>query len=295
MLIVNPLVLTTGMLLSSTAALSSYASWSAGTAYTIGQFVTYNNKDWKAAAGSTGVTPGTDPTKWVDQGYSNRYKFMDQSVSTQVSGTTSIVMQLSVPSIYNSISFFGLKGATITVKVSTLSEGVVYERTTNLIDNSAISSWYSWFFEPIEYTTDLVLTDLPSYSNTTLEVTISASTGTEVLIGEMVVGTKRKIGLTQYGTQVGIRDYSKKEIDEFGNFVIVKRNYAKRVDFDVAIETSKVSAIQQIFSKLRTTPTVFIGNEEIQSTIIYGFYKEFAISISTPSYSEGTIEVEGLT
>ena len=44
---------------------SAPAAWDSGTSYTVGQSVTYGNQMWLASAPSTGVTPGTDQTKWA--------------------------------------------------------------------------------------------------------------------------------------------------------------------------------------------------------------------------------------
>ena len=41
------------------------AAWSQDTPYSVGASVTYGNQSWLAIALSTGVTPGTDSTKWA--------------------------------------------------------------------------------------------------------------------------------------------------------------------------------------------------------------------------------------
>ena len=47
-------------------AASQVLFWVAATAYsTVGQQVIYDNQIWAVVAASTGVTPGTDPTKWA--------------------------------------------------------------------------------------------------------------------------------------------------------------------------------------------------------------------------------------
>jgi hypothetical protein len=55
-----------------------------------------------------------------------------------------------------------------------------------------------------------------------------------------------------------------------------------------------VSAVQKLLADIRTTPTVFIGEDDKPETVVYGFYKQFNIVISTPSISDCSIEVEGL-
>jgi hypothetical protein len=52
--------------------------------------------------------------------------------------------------------------------------------------------------------------------------------------------------------------------------------------------------VQKALADIRTTPTVFIGDEDRAETIVYGFYRGFNIVISTPSISDCSIEVEGL-
>lgn len=49
---------------SGTCVVSAPAAWLVGTPYSAGQTVTYQSNMWLASASSTGVTPGTDPTKW---------------------------------------------------------------------------------------------------------------------------------------------------------------------------------------------------------------------------------------
>ncbi|HFL2185791.1 TPA: hypothetical protein ACG3DQ_000770 [Pseudomonas putida] len=102
------------------------------------------------------------------------------------------------------------------------------------------------------------------------------------------------LGEALYGTSVGITDYSRKERDTFGNMGIVERGYSKRADFDVIVQTSTVSQVQRLLSKYRAKPLVWIGEASFQSTILYGYYKEFNLVISGPTVSDCSISVEGL-
>jgi hypothetical protein len=113
-------------------------------------------------------------------------------------------------------------------------------------------------------------------------------------IGELVIGKQRTIGVSNFGTSVSIIDYSVKSTDDFGNTVITTRAYSKRADYDVTVETAAVAAVQKALADIRTTPTVFIGDEDRPETVVYGFYKQFNIVLSTPSISDCSIEVEGL-
>lgn len=71
-------------------AASQVPFWDAATAYsTVGQQVLYDNQIWAVVAGSTGVTPGTDPTKWGLLGTSSIYALKGaNSDITSLSGLT---------------------------------------------------------------------------------------------------------------------------------------------------------------------------------------------------------------
>lgn len=76
--------------------------------------------------------------------------------------------------------------------------------------------------------------------------------------------------------------------------IIVERGYSKRADFDVIVQTNMVSQVQRLLSKYRAKPLVWIGEASFQSTILYGYYKEFNLVISGPTASDCSISVEGL-
>jgi hypothetical protein len=172
-------------------------------------------------------------------------------------------------------------------------EGVVYTETRSLQDNTLIIDWYPYFFEEIAYLPDIVFLNLPSYGSAMLTAVVDGGAG-DAKIGEVVIGKQRGLGVTNFGTSVSIIDYSVKSTDDFGNTIIVQRAYSKRADYDVTVNTSSVAAVQKALADIRTTPTVFVGDENRPETVVYGFYKQFNIVLSTPSISDCSIEVEGL-
>jgi len=88
--------------------------------------------------------------------------------------------------------------------------------------------------------------------------------------------------------------YSRKDTDDFGNFFIVERAYSKRAEFDLRLDTARVATVQRLLASLRTRPVVWIGEASYEATLVFGFFKDFSISISGPSISDGTLTVEGL-
>ena len=153
---------------------------------------------------------------------------------------------------------------------------------------------YSWLFEPILRKHEYVELDMPKYNNPTITITISDPNGV-VKCGACVIGQRRSIGLTQYGMGIGIQDYSVKTRDAFGNFSILERAFNNRATVSVLLDNSMVDEVKNILASYRATPTVYIGSVGFDSSIVYGFYKDFTTLINYPTQAVCNIEFEGLT
>ena len=175
-------------------------------------------------------------------------------------------------------------------------DGEVYNQDFSLLDNSDIVDFFTYFFAEQGVKTEALFTGIPPYLDSSVEVTITADSGTNAKVGQIVFGFLSNFGLTTYGTSVGIEDYSRKETDAFGNFIITERAFAKLVDYDVRLETGKARTVQNTLASFRATPLVYIGSEdEALAAIVYGFYRRFDMTLEGPAYSFAAIEVEGLT
>jgi hypothetical protein len=111
-----------------------------------------------------------------------------------------------------------------------------------------------------------------------------------------MIGQQRAFGAgIQYGARVGIQDYSRKEKNDFGDTVLVERAFAKRANFDLILEKFETDQLQNFLAEIRATNALWIGSDEYESTIVFGFYKSFDILISYPTRSDCSLEIEGLT
>lgn len=296
MIIIQPVPITAGMLTASNVPETDAPAWTAGT-YTLGTQRIYDHHVYEVIVASTTDRPdigavATPPT-WLDLGATNRFKMFDQIISTETVYTAEVDVDITPNSVVNAAAFFGLSGNSITLTMTDPIEGVVYTETRSLQDNTLIIDWYPYFFEEISFLPDMVFLGLPSYGSATFNAVIDGGAG-DAKVGEVVIGKQRKLGVSNFGTSVSITDYSVKSTDDFGNTVIVQRAYSKRADYDVTVETSAVASVQKTLADIRTTPTVFIGDENRPETVVYGFYKQFNIVLSAPSISDCSIEVEGL-
>lgn len=301
MQIIKPVTVTDSILTSSNVAETDYAEWASGTTYSTGDrvIVLSNHSVYESVINSNlGNDPTTDDgTNWLRLGATNRWKAFDQKISDQVTNTTTIQYNLSdANSNITAIALFGLSGISANVTVTDSVEGEVYNQTISLIDSRNIVDWYTYFFEEQVQRETAQFLNIPPYLGSDVQVTVSAATGDTAKLGQLVLGFLSEIGATAYGTSISIEDFSRKETDVFGNFIVVERAYAQLADFDIQFSTANARKIQRTLAEYRATPIVWIGSEDTAyGTTIYGFYRRFDLNLETPSISFGAIEVEGLT
>ena len=298
MKIIRPYAITDAILTACNVPETDYPEYVPGTTYTNGTRVIVIGSNVHTIyeslqAGNIGHDPTSSPTWWLDRGKTNRWKMFDALVSSQAEYSGDITFTLAVTGRVNSISLLNVYASSIRVVATDVIDGVVFDRTVDMRSDLGINDWFNYFFEPPEWDTDSVITDLPMYANMTISVTIGAISGS-AKCGACIIGLTKTIGDTQYGASVGIQDYSTKTRDTWGNPTVLERAYNKRANFTVNVDNVAVDRLQNILAGYRATPILYIGTNEFGSTAILGFYKDFSIAISYVEYSVCTIEIEGL-
>lgn len=243
-----------------------------------------------------GNTPHKSPTQWLDLGMTNRWKVFDTSITSQTEQADSISYVIQTKGRVDSVAVLNVSAAEVVITARESGGGaILYGPTTySLLSSTPATSFWSWFFDPIERKTDFVDIDFPPYSN--LEVTVTLNdTGNTVKCGAIVVGLSKTFGYTLTGASTGITDYSVKSQDDFGNYNVTERAFRKRGSFTIQVDRVANDGVQATLEKYRATPVVYVGATTYGTTIIYGFYRDFTVSIDSISYSICSIEVEGLT
>ena len=296
MKVIRPIEITPAKILSSSAT-ETYSAWSSATTYADGNKVLYNNRIYESLIDTNlNKQPDTNPTAWLDIAPSNKTAMFDQVVNTQTTATTSLTVTFQPGMIFDSTAFLNIQGNSINVQVKNSPTGsVVYNQTINL-DDTEIFDWYGYFFEPFDVRTEVVFQNIPPYTDGVVIVTITGATGATVAIGNSTVGGLVSIGGTQYGLNYGIRDYSVKETDIFGNIKVVQRAFSKRMSPTIFVDNMRLNYVSKVLENLRSTPTVFIATDDsrFEGTIILGFLKDWNIEINYPTYSLISAEIEGL-
>lgn len=296
--VTTPMTITDAMLLSSSVAEDDAPVWSAGTTYTDGDRVIYNHRVYVSTADSnTGNTPDAvsgDIPWWIDEGPTNRWACLDLETSTKTTSSGSLTMQFR-PGRFGTLALIDMQATSVEVHIESPVDGVLYDETILIRDTSAIPNWYGYFYDPIRKPKELVIDDLIPIGDAVVTLTIHNTAG-NVSVGTVVFGFTYELGLPEHGASAGIVDYSKKETDDFGVTTFVRRNYSKRAELRLELESAQVDYVHTVLAELRATPCLYRGTSGIYTVLtVFGFYRDFSIDIAYPTISYCSLTLEGLT
>ena len=297
MKIIPPLSVTSAELDATNVAITE-TEWTAGTYNTGVQRYVGTRLYEVVAEPSTSDNPTTgvnaDPPSWIDVGAINRFKMFDLVIGDATEQSSAdIDVTVVFPQVVNAVALFEVVGDSVQVIVTDDTDGEVYNRTKDLTDNTGINNWYQYFFAPIARTSEVVFLDLPAYGGADIRVIVEAD-GNDTAVGECIFGRVADLGLTLQDFQFDIEDFSRKERDAFGRFIIVERRFAKLSNYTVFLENSQVNFANKTLAGLRATPAVYVGSECFPETITLGFYRTLSNLRTGPASSEMLLEVEGL-
>lgn len=277
---------------SQNTAVNADPDYSASTTYSVGSRVTSGNDVYQSlTAGNTG-NDTSDGAHWVKAGVSNRYAMFDTSISTQTTATNSLTVTFSA-AFADSVYIGNVDAQSVRVRM--VGDGVeVFNELRNL--SGDVGDWYEYFFnDPEALTKQVIFNDLPNIFGNA-EITVEFS-GSAIAVGAIVAGPSTDLGISTFGAKPSITDYSRKETDEFGNTQLVKRAFSKRLSCSVVVDALRLNRVALLLQSIRSEPVVWILSElpeHLETGVIFGFYRDFYLSIETPSVATCELEIEGL-
>ena len=301
--IVDPVTITDAMLTSTNVPETDYSAWSSGTTYAAGARVilTSTHRIYESLqASNTNKNPVTETTWWVEVSPTNRWKAFDLSNQSQTvypsNSPPNITYEVTLGQSVGVIGILNLTGASaVSVTVDDPVYGIVYDEEYDISQVPLQSSWWHWFFGTrTAASNQVVIQDIPAYTNASITVSITGTTG--LAVGVILFGQANQFSLgMKYGARLGIQDYSRKETNDFGDIVFVERAFAKRATYEIFLDNGEVDQLQSYLSSVRAKPVLWIGSNEFEATTIFGFYKNFDILLSYTDHAECSLEIEGLT
>lgn len=295
--IVKPFGVTSSNLLSSNVTETEYTIWNLSTSYgVVGDRVIHNHKVYECinGTGNIGKNPETEITFWLYVSVTNTYKMFDTKMSSQTVWADEIVVSASYSQRPNRLYFGNMECQSITIEMLDSTDTVIYSDTVQMYENTGTPSYYSWFTARLQNKTDLLIEGFPPIANCKFNVTIT-NTGEDAKCGVMLVGYAEYVGETQLGIVTGIRDFSVKKRNDFGDYEILQRAFSRYGECNVLVDNSGIDRLVQTLSNYRSTATLFIATNMYNSTMIYGFYDDFTNTISYQEASLLNIRMEGLT
>lgn len=288
-----PVPITPANLRESNVPDQNLPAWKAATAYVVGAQVLADRRVWEAVQDSKGLPPAANPSYWIDLGASNRWAMFDGKVGNQSKRATPIVVKLA-PGIVSDVAVLNADAERVELTLRDRGE-VVWSDARDMRTGEQISDWFDYFFAEFRLRTDVIFTDVPPYATGELTLTVSKAVN-DVAVGEVIAGRAIAFGATQISPRLGITDYSRKEVDAWGDHFIVERAFSRRMSVSVLVANHLVDEIYRVLGKYRATPLIWSANDpRFSSLIVYGFYKSFDIVVAHYTHSFCSLEIEGLT
>lgn len=295
--------ITDAVLISSDVPEADHAAWSDATDYAVDDYciVVATHTIYKCLVAHTHASPAYPPDnvngtlpKWLNFSKTNRWKMFDTIVASTTSQAESIGVSLDA-SLCDTVALFNVIGQSVTFSLKADDETVLYEETINLFFDDYVD-WADVFFKEPELRGNLYRT-LPISFGTTLTVTIDSPGGT-ASCGHCVIGKGKFIGKSKWGLQLGVTDYSKKSINDYGEAYLAQGNFADTAECDIWLSNSARPQVKAFLTGIRATGIVWLMDNKDDNPdpdlVSFGFYEDLQIVVQGPQYSGCTLKVQGL-
>ena len=299
MILIKPIAITDDNLTSSIPnpdASMGEIEWTSGT-YTLGTMRTEGDSIYEVVADpSTSDQPSVGaaktPATWVFISPVNKAKMFDQANNTQ-SVADNLTVSVAPTQLTNAVAGFNIDCTSITVKVFDLADNEVYSNDVAMRQRPLVNGWYNYYYSGFEVTNKFVLTDIPPTTQGRIQAEFF---GDQASVGTMIIGKQVSVGDAQYGTGAQLLDFSSPVEDQYGNITYTQGFIAKLVDFEILADTASIDPIFTEFENLGKTPAVFVGNPSSigDSTLVYGYVRDFNPVYTWPTKSKISLTVRGL-
>ncbi len=232
--------------------------------------------------------PKNSPLIWEDLGYTNKYKCLDKSLSSQTTHDGDIEMSFILHKV-DEIHLLNIFGTSVNVKVTSENE-VIYNESTTLRSKDG-GTFYNWVFNPFVYRNKISI-NLPISFEVKIDIKIVAQENVAE-IGLLGIGRSEFVGATLYGASLGMLDFSKKKVSDKGELYLKQGNYKATNNLTIEIPVGLTDSVYQTLIDYRAVPVIFRSGV-YDSLTIFGIYNKFNIAVTNPSISRMSIDLEAL-
>jgi hypothetical protein len=280
----------------------TYQSYSAGATYGLGERVI----DAIAHLVYTSLVAGnvgnalSDVTKWMGSSDTtkvptNRFAMFDLLRDTKTEWNEPIVVTFMPLQRIDTLALLHLDGVSVVVGVMN-GATQVYSRTVTIAQRP-IFGWYDYFFKAFSTQENVVLFDLPPYTNAVITVTVTPlAMGAKV--GTLLCGASLFLGSTAYDAVSDVLNFSTIERDFLGNInrLIPRRNVPITTQ-QLYVDKSRVQEIYNFREYNGGLPLLWSGLDDAAdgyfgALLIFGPFKKFSINLKHPTQAVINLELE---
>lgn len=290
-----PMEITTEAYVSNNADAETALLWSNVTEYSLGQEVRSDvtNRVYRSRINeNTALNPVLDDgTNWRDVRPTNAWAMFDGVVGTQTVGTGTLTFTVQTTGWIDTIGMFNIEASGMSI-VGHKGVDEVYNDTFNMVDNSGVTSVYSYFMAPFARKTEFAATGISLQSGIKYTVTLTGAPDERVAVGAALFGRSRNVGILLTNWKLLLADYSLKEFDEYGYYFLTRRASSDGGVFPMILPREETRAMYNMMKDLRGVPCVWMMEK---NTVLFGFYRAIEPVHANMSYSEFDVVIEGLT
>jgi len=270
-----------------------YPAWDSDTAYAQYDMVVKDYTIYMSYIDDNTSNPTTDRLRWLDKGKVNSRRLTDNMISSQSEAPDMIEFTFSTLK-GDIFALLNLKATKIWYRCS-VDDTVLKEETIYLQKNKD-RSWSDYFFND-KFFKESHITSVPMAFNMKVELKIY-NEGSIAKCGHVLVGKSQELGATIWGMDIGLNDYSTISTNEDGLTYLEQKPYAKINSYEVQVPKGMEDFVFDTLTSLRATPTLFLGDEftnTYTSTIVFGFYNSFSLTLENTTANTYTIDIQSLT
>jgi hypothetical protein len=234
----------------------------------------------------------TDTVYWLPKGATNRWKMFDEYNNTQTEHADSIVFTVRPQAIAQALYLGNVEGDEVVITGVDPTAGTVHSETTSLVISKSASSMFNWLFKRIRRRRQFCTVTLPAYYAATFEVRINRP-GRLAKCGMVRIGPLEDVGLSQYGLEAEIKDYSSTRFNFDGTSETTLRGYSKKMSLDVVVDNDVIDELHDRMIDFRQKTVVFIGAKGFDLSLVCGVYSSFKTVITEVDQSKISIQIEG--
>jgi len=246
---------------------------------------------------NTTSSPSVDALAWIETRPTNYYSMLDGKTSSQTIRTSPLIFDVTMGN-YDTATLLNIEAETALFEIILIAtDEVIYSQSFDVGDESEIIDFYSYCFSDFVFADYIYNQSIPLYG-ASAKLRITLTNTTDVKVGRLVVGRSFYVGEVAYGVNLGLESYSVKTTDEFGNDTLIQRGAVELNSYDIRCTTNRLPTLKRKAIELDAVPVLFIADESdtsnLENLLAYGYWQNFALVATNPTYSSISLTVKGV-